>query len=91
MRFPIFKQHGYNTNPKKLLYKSPHPSLLPLEKVTMRTYWDWYNLLKIVVEFIECFALGTGTGKTRNTTDKQSRLATAFDYRRVNFHNWPPR
>jgi len=31
-----------NTNPKKLLYESPHPGLLPLEKVTMRTYWDWY-------------------------------------------------
>jgi len=30
------------TNPKKLLYESPHPGLLPLEKVTMRTYWDWY-------------------------------------------------
>jgi hypothetical protein len=27
-----------NTNPKKLLYKSPHPGLLPLEKVTMKTY-----------------------------------------------------
>jgi hypothetical protein len=33
-----------NTNPKKLLYKSPHPSLLPLEKVSMRTYWDWYKI-----------------------------------------------
>jgi hypothetical protein len=35
-----------NTNPNKLLYESPHPSLLPLEKVSMRTYWDWYKLLR---------------------------------------------
>jgi hypothetical protein len=35
------------TNPKKLLYKSPHPDLLPLEKETMRTYWDWYYFLAI--------------------------------------------
>ena len=35
---------GAYTNPKKLLYESPHPGLLPLEKVTMRTYWDWYYL-----------------------------------------------
>lgn len=46
-----------------------------------------YNLLKIVVEFIECFALGMDTRKTRNTTNKQSRFGTAFDYRRVNFHH----
>jgi hypothetical protein len=32
------------TNPKKLLHESPHPGLLPLEKVTMRTYWDWYYM-----------------------------------------------
>jgi len=37
------KKFACNTNPKKLLYESPHPGLLPLEKVTMRTYWDWYN------------------------------------------------
>ncbi len=37
-------KNGNNTNPKKLLHVSPHPRLLPLEKVTMRTYWDWYNI-----------------------------------------------
>jgi hypothetical protein len=33
------------TNSKKLLYKSPHTGLLPLDKLTMRTYWDWYYKL----------------------------------------------
>jgi len=53
-----------NTNPKKLLYESPHPGLLPLEKVTMRTYWDWYNtvlnsdvfsLLDLIATFLQWF------------------------------------
>jgi len=40
MTYP--KESRNYTNPKKLLYEFPHPGLLPLEKVTMRTYWDWY-------------------------------------------------
>jgi len=38
-----FAPMRFNTNPNKLLYESPHPGLLPLEKVTMKTYWDWCN------------------------------------------------
>ncbi len=32
------------TNPNKLLNEFPHPGLLPLEKVSIRTYWDWYYI-----------------------------------------------
>ena len=53
MTYP--KESRNYTNPKKLLYEFPHPGLLPLEKVTMRTYWDWYySLLKGVSKLARC-------------------------------------
>lgn len=46
------------------------------------------NIVQVVVDFIQRFALGMSAGKTRNKANEQASLWAPLNYRRIDFHGW---
>jgi len=90
------KSHNFKRLENGQIAHSAHHDELGSDKLTIHLRLailkqEFYDLLEVLVEFIQAFGLGVGAGETGHISDKKTCRRTSFNDSGKSSHDYPQR